>query len=812
MRGLTLFQEVIMSRKIRTAAVIGSGVMGGGIAAILASAGVKTLLLDIVPFNLTDEQKNDSKAKNKIVKGGFDTLLMASPALLMQKKDADLISIGNLEDDFEKIASCDWIVEVVVENLKVKQDLFKRIEKVRKPGTIVSSNTSGIPLKSMSEGLSSEFKQHFLGTHFFNPVRYMHLLEIISGEETLPEILEFMSDFGERILGKGIVRAKDTPNFVGNRIGVQGMVKAMQLMVEDGLTIPEVDALFGPPMGRPKTAMFKTSDLVGLDTMGHVAKNTYDLVVNDEVRDSFIIPEFVNKMIEKKLLGKKTKAGFYKTDLTPEWKKVRKVINPSTLEYEEYEKPFFPCLDEAKKAKTLPEKIKAVVYGEDKGAKFVWKAVANGLIYAANRIPEISDTIIDIDNSMKWGYNFEMGPFETWDALGVQRAVDRMEKEGFKVPAKVKEMLAAGNTSFYKTEKGKIYYYDFNIKNYKEYVVSKSIISLAALKGDNKLVKSCKSASLIDIGDGVYCCEFHTKMNALNVELIEFMHESLDYVDQNGAGLVIGNQAGGMPGAFSAGADLVQVGLAAKGKKFSEIETMIGRLHIAVQREKYSPFPVVAAPYGLALGGGCEVCLGADRIVAHAELYMGLVEIGVGLLPAGGGCMNLWKKLISSVPEAVTDFDLAKFFIPAFMAIAMAKVSTSAAEARANGFLGPKDRIVFNRDYLIGEAKKEVLKMLDEGYAPPVKRKLKVFGEAAQGMINAEIFNMQSAKFVSEYDAFLAKRIAYVISGGDVRTNSEIDEEVILKLERTTFVDFLKEEKTLARIDHMLSTGKPLRN
>jgi 3-hydroxyacyl-CoA dehydrogenase len=801
-----------MSRKIRTAAVIGSGVMGGGIAAILASAGVKTLLLDIVPFNLTDEQKKDPKEKNRIVKGGFDTILMASPALLMQKKDADLITIGNLEDDFDKIAASDWIVEVVVENLKVKQDLFKRIEKVRKPGTIVSSNTSGIPLKSMSEGLSSEFKQHFLGTHFFNPVRYMKLLEIIPGEETLPELLEFMSDFGERILGKGIVRAKDTPNFVGNRIGVQGMVKAMQLMMEDGLTIPEVDAIFGPPMGRPKTAMFKTSDLVGLDTMGHVAKNTYDLVINDEARDSFIIPEFVNKMIEKKLLGKKTKAGFYKTDLTADWKKVRKVINSKTLEYEEYEKPSFPCLDEAKKAKTLPDKIKAVVYGEDKGAKFAWKAVANQLIYSANRIPEISDTIIDIDNSMKWGYNFEMGPFETWDAIGVQKSVERMEKDGFMVPAKVKEMLSGGNTSFYKTEKGKVYYYDFSAKGYKEYKVSGSIISLAALKGDNKLVKSSKSASLVDIGDGVYCCEFHTKMNALNTEIIEFIHESIDYVDQNGAGLVIGNQAGGMPGAFSAGADLVQVSMAAKEKRYAEIESMIERLHAAVQREKYSPFPVVAAPYGLALGGGCEVCLGADRIVAHAELYMGLVEIGVGLLPAGGGCMNLWKKFVSSVPEAATDVDLSKLFIPTFMAIAMAKVSTSAADARANGFLGPKDRIVFNRDYLIGEAKKEILKMLDEGYAPPVKRKLKVFGEAAQGMINAELFNMQSARFVSEYDAFLAKRIAYVIGGGDVRTNSEIDEEVILKLERAAFVDFLKEEKTLARIDHMLSTGKPLRN
>ena len=801
-----------MNRKIRSAAVIGSGVMGGGIAALLAGAGVKALLLDIVPFDLKDDEKNDPAARNRIAKAGLDTVLMSMPSLLMQKKDVDLISIGNLEDDFDKLADCDWIVEVVVENLKIKQDLFKRIEPVRKKGSIVSSNTSGIPLKAMSEGLSSEFRQHFLGTHFFNPVRYMKLLEIIAGEETLPEIVEFMADYGERILGKGIVWAKDTPNFVGNRIGVQGMVKAMQLMLEEGLTIPEVDALFGPVMGRPKTAMFKTSDLVGLDTMGHVAKNTYDLVKDDEARESFVIPEFVNKMIEKNLLGKKTQSGFYKTDLTPEWKKIRKVINPDTFEYAEYEPPDFPCLAKAKKAGTLPEKMKAILYGEDKGAKFAWKAVADNLIYAANRIPEISDTIVDIDNAMKWGFNFEMGPFEAWDAIGVKESVEKMEKEGLKVPELVTEMLESGCTSFYKSEKGKVFFYDFKSNDYRELVVSKNIISLKALRGADKVVKTCASASLIDIGDGVFCCEFHTKMNALNGEIVDFMGDVHDYIDENGTGLVIGNQAGGMPGAFSAGADLVFVLGLAKEKKYSEIESLVEKGQSGIQKGRYAPFPVVAAPYGMTLGGGCEVCLGADRIVAHAELYMGLVEVGVGLIPAGGGCLNLWKKFISTIPEPVTDVDLAKFFVPVFMAIAMAKFSMSAAEARANGFLGPKDRIVFNRNYLIGEAKKEVLKMVDEGYAPPVKRKIKVFGESAQGMIDAEIFNMVSAKFVSEHDALLAKRIAYVLSGGEVRANSEVDEEVILKLEREAFIDFIKEEKTIARIEHMLKTGKPLRN
>jgi 3-hydroxyacyl-CoA dehydrogenase len=565
-------------------------------------------------------------------------------------------------------------------------------------------------------------------------------------------------------------------------------------------------------MGRPKTAMFKTADLVGLDVLEHVAGNTYDLIPDDEARDHFVLPDFYHKMVENKLLGKKTKAGFYKTDVTPEFKKVRKVIDLKTLEYGEYDKPELACLEDAKKVATLAEKMQVIIYGEDKGAKFAWRAVADNLIYSANRIPEISETIVEIDNAMRWGFNFEMGPFETWDAIGVRRAVERMENEGLNVPALVKQMLADGHETFYKTEKGQRYFYDFTARSYQPICVSDSVISLASLKADQKTALECDSASLIDLGDGVFCCEFHTKMNALNGEIIDFMDKAIDHVDSHGAGLVVGNQAGGMPGAFSAGADLGYIRSLAEKGAYDEIEAFLKRAQDGILRGRYAAFPVVAAPFGLALGGGCEVCLGADRIVANSDLFMGLVEIGVGLLPAGGGCTNLWRRFIESLPEAVPDADPGKFFIPTFMNIAMAKYSSSAADARANGFLGPRDRIVFNRDYLIGEAKKEVLNMVAAGYAPPVKRPIPVMGEAGQGMIEAELYNMKSAKYVSEHDAYLASRIAFVLSGGQARTGAKVDEDVLLTLERQAFIDFIKQEKTVARIDHMLKTGKPLRN
>ena len=802
-----------MARKIRQAAVIGSGIMGGGIAALLAGAGVKVLLLDIVPFDLKEEEKKDPAARNRIVKAGLDAALASSPSLFFNKKDAGRIAIGNLEDDIDKLAGCDWIVEVVVERLDIKRSLFEKVAKVRKPGAIVTTNTSGIPLKDITDGFPEEFRQHFMGTHFFNPVRYMHLLELIPGQETLPEILDFMAKFGEKNLGKGIVWAKDTPNFVGNRIGIQGISAAMKFMLEDGLTVPEVDAIFGPAMGRPKTAIFKTTDLVGLDIMMHVAKNSYDLCKDDEQRDIMQLPEFVEKMAEKNLLGNKTRAGFYKTELTPEWKKIRKVLNLDTLEYEDLERASFPCLDAARKAGTLTEKINIVLRADDKAGKFAWKLAANSFQYAANRIPEIADTVVEIDNAMKWGYNFEMGPFELWDAYGVADAVERMTEDGLEIPANVKAMLDAGHTCFYKLENGIRYFYDFAAAGYKPVPVPESLVSIAAAKGNNKTVAENASASLVDIGDGVFCLEFHTKMNAINAEIVDSIADGLDYVDRNGVGLVIGNEAGGMPGAFSAGADLGFISKLCHDKKYAEIDAFLKKAQDGIQATKYAPFPVVAAPYGMTLGGGCETCLGADRIVAHAELYMGLVEIGVGLLPAGGGTMNLWKKHINALPgKTVKDLDLAKIFVAAFMKIGMAAVSMSAAQAVGNGFLGQSDRIVFNRDTLVGEAKKEVLRMVDDGYAPPMKQPLKVMGDAGQGMVNAEIYNMRNGNFMSDHDAFLAKRIAFVMSGGDVNVGSEISEDTMLTLEREAFVDFCKEEKTIARIDHMLKTGKPLRN
>ncbi len=801
-----------MNQSIRQAAVIGSGVMGGGIAALLASAGIQTLLLDIVSPDLDEEDAENPAARNRLVQAGFRKMTSAAPPLLMHPGDADRIRIGNLEDDMDRLSACDWIVEAVVENPAVKKELFARIDAVRKPDAVVSSNTSGIPLKAITDGRSAAFRRHFLGTHFFNPARYMRLLEIVPGADTLPEVVRRMERIAERDLGKGVVRAKDTANFIGNRIGIHGIALALAMLAQEGIGIAAADALFGRPMGRPRSALFKTCDIVGVDVISFVAANTFHMAPADEQRALFDLPSFVGGMIARGLLGDKVGAGFYKKERGPDGETRRLVIDPVTLAYVPALGPDYPCLAAAKKAKTLPERIRAIVYGQDTGARFAWKVTAGSLLYAANRIPEISDTIVDIDNAMRWGYHFDLGPFETWDAIGLRESVARMDAEKMAVPECIRRMQADGVDLFYKTEGGKTYFYDLVARTYRERTVPADVISLAHRKAAGAVAASCSTASLVDLGEGVYCCAFHGKMNAIDAVLIEFLHQSVAYVQQHGAGLVVGNQAEGVSGIFSAGADLAGMAGAVMQGRLDALLDMVRRFQGAVCALRYAPFPVVAAPYGLTLGGGCEVCLGADRMVAHAELYMGLVETGVGLLPGGCGCLNLWRKVSTSVCEAVNGLDMMRFFEPVLMTIALAKVSTSAADARAMGFLGPCDRIVFNREHLIAEAKKEVLRMVQDGYAPPVKRKIKVVGDAAGGIVDTGLNDMRQGGLISEYDAFLTRRLAHILSGGDVRYGTEVEEEVLLTLEQEAFLDLVKEKKTHARVEHMLRTGKPLRN
>ncbi len=805
-----------MAKRIEKVAVIGSGIMGSGIAALCAGAGIPTLLLDIVPFDLKDEEKSNPAARNRIVKAGLDAALKAKPPVFYNKRtDLDLIATGNLEDDFHKLAECDLIFEVIVENLKIKQDLFSRIEKVMKKGAVIASNTSGLPLYKMAEGRSKEFKKHFMILHFFNPVRYMKMLEIVPGEETLPEITKFIAAWGEKILGKGMVWAKDTPNFIGNRIGMNLICKTFKMIEESDIIIPEIDALFGPNMGMPRTAVFALADLVGLDTIVHVADGSYENLPNDEARDVYKLPQFVRQMMEKKMLGKKTKqtGGFYKSEIDPAtWAKKNFYLDPKSFEFKGFDrKAVVPEIaNAAKKGKDLAEKQKILLSGNDKYSKFAWNLVANLLVYSANRIPEISDNIIGIDDAMRWGFAWEVGPFEIWDNIGLEESVTKMKADGFAIPENIQKMLKGGNKTFYKVENGKDMYYDFASNSYKEIKFSSKMIFLKTLRADNKVVKSNNSASLIDLGDGVFNIEFHSKMNALNKAMLDFMEEASGYVFENGVGLVIGNQAPGMPGAFSAGGDLAYMGGLAKEGKFSEIDEFIKGVHRGIMGLKYSNIPIVAAPYGMTLGGGCEVCLACDKIVAHTDLIMGLVEIGAGLVPGGCGMMHLWQRYMDSVPANVKLADYGAFVLPAFMAVAQAKTSMSASQARDMGFLRPTDRIIANKDYLIGEAKKEVLKMVDDGYAPPAKKKYPVMGQAAQGMVWAEMFNMKSGGFIPPHMEFIAKKAIYCMSGGEARQGQLVSEEYLMKLEREAFVELWRTENTQKMANHIMTTGKPL--
>jgi len=797
-----------MIKEIKRAAVLGSGVMGSAIAAHLASAGLEVELLDIVPPGLSEEDRKNPAKRNQFAATGLEKTAKLKQPVFMSKDAVSRVRPGNFEDHMERIQDCDWIIEVVVEDLKIKREVFKRVQKHWNGQALVSTNTSGIPINAISAELKPELQKNFLGTHFFNPVRFMHLLEIIPGPKTDKKALAFMARFCEEELGKGIVWAKDTPNFVANRVGVAGMIYAMKAMLEMGVKIEEADEILGPPMGRPKSAMFRTADLVGLDTLVHIARNTAPLVKKDEAEKFFTLPAFIEQMVEKKLLGNKTEAGFYKrTD-----KKKFQVIDPQTLDYRDQSGEKFEVLGLLAFEPDPGKRVKGLLQAGGRASEFAWKVFAGTSIYAAERIPEIADNVVEVDNAMRWGFNFDLGPFAAWDAVGLKESIARMKAEGFKVPKKIEDMLKAKKQSFYKTVQGKVSYYDFKKKTYVPLPANPNLLLLKSLKDQNKVVAKCPTASLIDLGDGVFCVEFHSTMNALDEDMMKMMNTGMERAEAEGVGLVIGNQTNALPGAFSAGANINVVLQGARAGQFAEIERVVKYFQDVNQRLKYSKAPVVSTPHGLTLGGGAEVCMGSNQMVAAADLYMGMVEVGVGLIPGGGGCMNLLKQHQNSIPKQVALDNLQPFVVPVFEMIAMAKTSNSAQEAREMGLLRPGDRIVFNRDHQIAAAKREVLGMHLAGFKPPEREKVQVMGDSLRGAVDVVLFNLRQGNYASDYDVFIAKKLAWVLGGGDVREGTFLDEEELLILEREVFVALCHEEKTQKRLEHMLMTGRPLRN
>ena len=807
-----------MGKEIRKAAVLGAGVMGATIAAHLAGCGIPCLLLDIVlPLSEGDKKKGVSESdpahRNKLANMGLENAIKSKPAAFFSKGDAGLVAVGNFEDDMAKIADCDWVIEVVKEDLAIKKKVFASVAKYWKPGMIVTSNTSGIAIKDMSAEMPDEMKKHFLITHFFNPPRYMKLLEIVAGEHTDPELVKKVAEFGEKVLGKGIVYAKDTPNFIANRIGVYGMAATMHAVASGEYRVEEIDQIMGVPMGRPKSAIFGTADLVGLDTLFHVINNVYEGVKDDPERDVFKPPEFLNKMVEKNLIGRKAKAGFFKM-VKGEGAKNLLVINPKTLEYEDQQKLDVPSLKACRGEGDVRKRLQKLVSADDRAGHYAWNSIKHLCLYSAKRIPEISDDIVNIDNGMKWGFNWDLGPFECWDAVGVRKSVERMEAEGVAVPDKVKKMLEKGAETFYKTEGAKKFYWDFASESYKEIAPNPNIIDVQIIKKTDasRVVAKNTCASVVDIGDGVACLEFHSElqpdMNPIDDQIMAMMKKSVEVVEKDFVGLVIANHGKN----FCVGANLMLIAMNAAQKKFDLIEEMSKAFQDANQAMKLAPFPVVAAPHQMTLGGGCEVCLGADRVQAAAETYIGLVEVGVGLIPAGGGCKELCLRAVENIPAGV-DVSTVRFIGRAFEAIATAKVATSAQEAVDNGVLRPTDKFSANHDHRINDAKNVVLGMVKAGYRPPRERKdIRVPGRTGIAAFSNIAWTMNQGGYATEYDLYLAKKVAYIVCGGDVPEDTLVSEQYLLDLEREAFVHLCGQERSIARIQHMLMKKKPLRN
>jgi 3-hydroxyacyl-CoA dehydrogenase len=798
-----------MRRKIRRVAVLGAGVMGTGIAAHLANVGIPCVMLDIVPPFLKDEEKGDRKKRDMFAAEGLKKALKAKPALFYTEEGGSLVETGNLEDDLHKVADCDWIIEVVKEDLQIKRKLFTELLKHRKEGAIVTSNTSGLSIEKMTEGFPEEFCRNFFVTHFFNPVRYMKLLELVVGPKTDPEVVKLLADFGENVLGKGIVYGKDTPNFVANRIGVHAVMAGLQIMKELGLGIEAVDLIAGPPMGRPKSALFRTIDLVGLDTFASVSQNVFDNVPADEEKEVFLVPDYVKAMLERKWLGNKTKGGFYKSE-KKDGKKTVYALDLRSLEYKERSKPSFKSIDAVKGKDSTADKIAGIVYGTDEAAQFAWRSAARSLIYSANRLGEIADDIVNIDRAMRWGFNWELGPFETWDAIGVERSVKRMAEEGFKVPEKIQQFLAAGNKSFYRTVDGVEQYYDFSRGAYLPVPKRNTWMELKGIRAQGAKVAGNDSATIHDLGDGCLGLEFHSRMNAIDNDIIAMQWKMLDLLEEERwQAAVIYNEGTH----FSVGANLVLINMYAMQKKWKDIENIVDqfqRVNTAMHR---APKPVVAAPHQMVLGGGCEVCLGASHVVAHAELYMGLVEVGVGLIPGGGGTKEMLVRWYQQIPKELPETNRLPYFQKVFEYIGTAKVSFSAKLAEEMLMLRPGiDRIVTSRENQLYVAKQYGLGLSRAGYRPPVPMKLKAVGRDGIGLAVTGLYTFVQGGYATEYDAFIGKKLAHVLSGGDVAPGTLVTEERILELEKEAFMSLLGEEKSLARIKFMLLNNKPLRN
>ena len=801
-----------MNRHIRKVAIIGSGVMGSRIACHFANIGCEVELLDIVPSELNGPEKkkevsiDSDQFKNRIVNEALISSLNSNPSPIYRKSFASRIRTGNLTDDLARIKDCDWIIEVVIERLDIKQQVFENIEKHRTPGTLITTNTSGIPINLMLEGRSNDFKRHFCGSHFFNPPRYLQLLEIIPSEETDSEVIDFLMDYGQRFLGKKTVFCKDTPAFIANRVGVYSIMSLFHAVEEMGLTVEEVDKLSGPILGRPKSATFRTCDVVGLDTLVHVANGLEDNCPDDEEKELFKLPDYISKMVENGWLGSKTNQGFYKKVKDENGKSEILTLDLNTLEYRKKARVKFPTLDMAKPIDDLKTRTKMLFMGMDKAGEFYRKLFGGLFAYVSNRLPEITDDLYKIDDALKAGFGWELGPFETWDILGLDQGLKMIDGQNKKAAAWVSEMKETGIKSFYKTEKGVKYFYDVSSKAYIPIPGGEEIVSLEVLRSENK-VWGNSDTTIVDIGDGILNLEFHTKMNTIGGGVIEGIQKALILAETEYKGLVISNTGQN----FSAGANVGMIFMMAIEQDYDELNFAIKTFQETMMRVRYSNIPVVVAPHNMALGGGCEISLHADKVVAHAELYMGLVEFGVGLIPGGGGTKEFAKRL--SDEYLAGDIKINRMR-ERFLTIGQAKVSTSAYEAFDLGYLREGiDEIVVSREYQLTRAKESCLKMANKGYVAPKREKnITLMGQEGLGIVYVGANTMFSGNYMSEHDLLISEKLGFVLCGGDLSQNETVSEQYVLDLERKAFLELCQEKKTLERLESIVKKGKILRN